>query len=206
MHRLATPGSWYRAYGNENWDFAENGQMKRRQAVRLNLLELPNLCIFPIFWQIFLKYCSSFDTVWCCWVQASINNVAIMESVAERQFWHDLARILSIVSLNQVLSTYYGCAVSQPEPQHWRNGDFSGLWDHGLLTFLGSKGSKIDLVAFKIVTYVSVSVHKWRSRWTGFLWFSQKLTFQRRLHKYVQYMNNIYILTYTHHDAESLKT
>lgn len=28
----ATTGSWYRAYGNENWDFAENGQMKRRQA------------------------------------------------------------------------------------------------------------------------------------------------------------------------------
>eukprot|EP00435_Cladocopium_sp_Y103_P050508 s236_g15.t1 len=28
----ATTGSWYRAYGNENWDFAENGQMMRRQA------------------------------------------------------------------------------------------------------------------------------------------------------------------------------
>ena len=28
----ALDGSWYRAYGNENWDFAENGQMKRRQA------------------------------------------------------------------------------------------------------------------------------------------------------------------------------
>ncbi|CAK9105452.1 unnamed protein product [Durusdinium trenchii] len=30
----ADTGSWYRAYGNENWDFAENGQMKRRQATR----------------------------------------------------------------------------------------------------------------------------------------------------------------------------
>ncbi|MGD1918446.1 MAG: DUF1348 family protein [Pleurocapsa sp.] len=25
-------GSWYRAYGNENWEFAENGLMKRREA------------------------------------------------------------------------------------------------------------------------------------------------------------------------------
>ena len=32
MARWSVWGSWYRAYGNENWDFAENGQMKRRQA------------------------------------------------------------------------------------------------------------------------------------------------------------------------------
>ena len=25
-------GFWYRAYGNENWEFAENGLMKRREA------------------------------------------------------------------------------------------------------------------------------------------------------------------------------
>ena len=25
-------GLWYRAYGNENWEFAENGLMKRREA------------------------------------------------------------------------------------------------------------------------------------------------------------------------------
>jgi nuclear transport factor 2 (NTF2) superfamily protein len=25
-------GNWYRAYGNENWEFAENGQMQRRYA------------------------------------------------------------------------------------------------------------------------------------------------------------------------------
>lgn len=25
-------GNWYRSYGNENWEFAENGQMKRRIA------------------------------------------------------------------------------------------------------------------------------------------------------------------------------
>jgi hypothetical protein len=25
-------GQWYRSYGNENWEFAENGLMKSRQA------------------------------------------------------------------------------------------------------------------------------------------------------------------------------
>jgi nuclear transport factor 2 (NTF2) superfamily protein len=25
-------GQWYRAYGNENWEFAENGLMRRREA------------------------------------------------------------------------------------------------------------------------------------------------------------------------------
>ncbi|MEN9517935.1 MAG: hypothetical protein RLZZ381_523 [Cyanobacteriota bacterium] len=25
-------GSWYRAYGNENWEFADNGLMRRREA------------------------------------------------------------------------------------------------------------------------------------------------------------------------------
>jgi nuclear transport factor 2 (NTF2) superfamily protein len=25
-------GNWFRSYGNENWEFAENGQMKRRIA------------------------------------------------------------------------------------------------------------------------------------------------------------------------------
>ncbi|CAJ1358204.1 unnamed protein product [Effrenium voratum] len=30
--RDAATGQWYRAYGNENWDFAENGLMRRRQA------------------------------------------------------------------------------------------------------------------------------------------------------------------------------
>jgi nuclear transport factor 2 (NTF2) superfamily protein len=25
-------GQWYRSYGNENWEFADNGLMKRRQA------------------------------------------------------------------------------------------------------------------------------------------------------------------------------
>lgn len=25
-------GQWYRAYGNENWEFAPNGQMQRREA------------------------------------------------------------------------------------------------------------------------------------------------------------------------------
>lgn len=27
-----TNGNWYRSYGNENWEFAENGQMKKRYA------------------------------------------------------------------------------------------------------------------------------------------------------------------------------
>ena len=31
-HGPMMSGIWYRAYGNENWDFADNGQMKRRQA------------------------------------------------------------------------------------------------------------------------------------------------------------------------------
>ena len=25
-------GAWWRAYGNENWEFAENGPMQRREA------------------------------------------------------------------------------------------------------------------------------------------------------------------------------
>jgi nuclear transport factor 2 (NTF2) superfamily protein len=33
-------GSWYRAYGNENWEFAANGLMKRRIA-SINNLPIP---------------------------------------------------------------------------------------------------------------------------------------------------------------------
>lgn len=27
-----TQGQWYRSYGNENWEFADNGLMARREA------------------------------------------------------------------------------------------------------------------------------------------------------------------------------
>jgi len=35
-------GQWYRAYGNENWEFAENGLMMRRFA-SITMSQLQNL-------------------------------------------------------------------------------------------------------------------------------------------------------------------
>ena len=32
MVRIATSGQWFRCYGNELWEFADNGLMARREA------------------------------------------------------------------------------------------------------------------------------------------------------------------------------